>query len=190
MAKEPRSNANDIVRSFRKIAAQIEPYTDPKLGAYLVELVKNRDAFARFTANPAAALRAEGIDPKLVNTAVLQRVAQSIVDRAGRLRPPDVMDSAASQDTSSYQDKNFDNSSSWVMNKDGYNAIYDAGHSSEKTTSELVGQDHKFETDGVTLHDFGEVFRHEINQLFFPAQPLVSPALVDMIKRAMREGGK
>lgn len=190
MAKQPKINANDVVRSFTKIAGQIEPYSDPKLGAYLVELVKDPETFARFKSDPAAALKAEGIDSKLVNAGVLQRVAQSVADRARRLRLPDVMDTAASKDTSSGQDKNFDHSASWFQNKDGYNAIYDQGHTSEKTTSELVGQDQKFEADGVSLHDLGDVFRHELNQLFYPAQPLVSPELVDKIKSAMKEGGK
>ena len=190
MAKQPKVNANDVVRSFTKIAGQIDPYSDPKLGAYLVELVKDPNAFARFKGDPAAALKAEGIDSKLVNPTTLQRVAQSVVDRARRLRVPDVMDSAASKESSTGQDKNFDNSASWFQNKDGYNAIYDQGHTSEKTTSELVGQDQKFETDGVTLVSLGEVFRHELNQLFYPAQPLVSPELVDKIKGAMKEGEK
>lgn len=94
-------------------------------------------------------------------------------------------DTISTKETSSSQERNFDNSSSWYQNKDGYNVIYDAGHSSEKTTGEMVGQDKKF--NGIDIGRFEEVIREDLQAVFYPAQPLVTPQLVDMVKAAAKE---
>jgi hypothetical protein len=186
MAKLPRAKPIQIGPAFTKISAQIEPQTDPKLGNFLIQLVKNPDEFKRFTANPAAALTAHKIDAKLVNVAAVQALAQSVISRiAGLGKGPTVMDAVSNSETSQSQDRNFDNSASWFTNKDGYNVIFDAGHSSEQSTGQQVGQDKNF--SGLTTQP-GDVFQNELNTVFFPGQPLVTPTLVAKIKAAVRGG--
>jgi hypothetical protein len=185
MAREPRINSVNVVKSFRKIGGSIDPHTDPKLGELMVRLVRDKDALARFRKAPEKELAAAGVDAKLIKPKVLETVVVSLADRLSRLRPGgDIMDTVSTKETSSHQERNFDHSSSWFANKDGYNVIYDAGHSAEKSSGEMVGQDKKF--DGLELGDFEHVIRQELAALFYPAQPLVTPQLVDQIKAAVK----
>lgn len=189
MAKSPQVPPSQVAKAFARIASEIEPHADPRLGAYLVRLVKDADELRSFKNEPEVALRNAGVDPSKIRPDVLLRVAQSVADRLNAARIGDVvMDTVSTKESSSHQERNFDNSSSWYWNKDGYNVLYDQGHSSEKTTGEIVAQDHKF--DGKSLYDFDNVVRHELNMLFFPAQPLVTPQLIDKIKAAMKDRNK
>lgn len=186
MADKDRIPTKFVPKVFKKIGGEIEPHTDPALGAYLVTLVKDREEMARFRDSPEQALKTAGIDPARVNPQIIGRVAEAIVTRWQTLLPDNpAADTLSTKELSSSQERNFDNSSSWYQNKDGYNVIYDAGHSSEKTTGEMVGQDKKF--NGIEIGDFEEVIRDELRAVFFPAQPLVTPQLVDMVKAAAKE---
>jgi hypothetical protein len=189
MARTPKLRAKTLKKTFRKIERQIEPQTDPLLGAYLVRLAKEPEEMARFREHPEAAMQAAGVSTKLVDAAVLQRVAQSVIDRLVEVEiphdPGEVFDAVTERETHSSQEKNFDNSSSWFTNKDGYNVMHEAGHSSEQSTGEMVGQDTKF--DGLGLHHFDEVIRHKMNDLFYPSQPLVAPELIDKIRAAIKD---
>src|SRR6516164_1604189 len=136
MPKAP-VNAREVVKAFEKISAQIDVESTPGIGKYLVELIKNKDEFARFKADPDRALEEQSIDPKRVNIALLQSVAQTIVGRLAVLRDPSlVADSFTNKESSSAQERNFDNSASWFWNKDGYNVLWDAGRTKEKTTGQ------------------------------------------------------
>ena len=147
---------------------------------------------ARFKENPEAAMQEAGVSTKLVGFQVLLRVAQSVIDRLVEVQVPhdpgDVFDAITDSESHSSQEKNFDNSSSWFTNKDGWNVMHEAGHSSEKTTGEMVGQDTKF--DGLGLHDFDKVIQHEMINLFYPSQPLVAPELIDKIRAAIKDIGR
>jgi hypothetical protein len=185
MAKTPSLNPSEVTKTFRKIGRDIDPSSDPKVGALLVQLVKSKDERQRFSDNPDEMLRRAGVDPSLVDIGVLKGVAESVAVRLEQIRPGDIFaDTVTTKESSSNQERNFDHSSSWFANKDGYNVIYDAGHSSEKTTGEMVGQDHKF--NGIEIGDFSDIIRNDLNTLFFPAQPLVTPQLVDKIKLAQK----
>ena len=190
MARTPKTSTKKLKKTFRRIERQIEPHTDPSLGAYLVKLAKNADEMARFRENPDAAMREAGVNPELANPEVLLRVAETVVDRLHDVVVPggDIADTVTQKETSSSQERNFDNSSSWFVNKDGYNVMHEAGHSSEQSTGEMVGQDTKF--DGLGLDHFDEVIQHQMTDLFYPSQPLVAPELIDRIRAAIREGGR
>ena len=188
MGREPRPRpvAAEPEAVFKKIGRQIEPAADPAIGAYLVRLVKDKRELARLKKNPARTLKAHGIDPEKVKTDVLVRVAESVFSRIERFRNPgDILSTVTSKESSTHQEVNFDNSSSWYWNKDGYNVMYEAGHSKEQSTGEMVGQDTKF--DGLGLHDFDAVLQHALGEVFFPSQPLVSPDLVNQIKAIAKD---
>lgn len=186
MADKARIPTKFVPKIFKKIGGEIEPHTDPALGAYLVTLVKDKEEMARFRESPERAMKAAGIDAARVDPEIVGRVAEAIVTRWQTLPPNNpAADTISTKETSSSQERNFDNSSSWYQNKDGYNVIYDAGHSSEKTTGEMVGQDKKF--NGIDIGRFEEVIREDLQAVFYPAQPLVTPQLVDMVKAAAKE---
>lgn len=186
MAEKSSVNVAGIAKIFEKIGGEIEPHTDPKLGAFLVRLVKDHLEFERFKARPEETLRHAGLNPRLVKPELLLIVAESVARRVAALVPAGiVMDTISSSESSSHQDRNFDNSSSWFMNKDGYNVMHDAGHSSEQSTGQIAGSDNKF--SGFGIADYGDVIRQELISLFYPAQRLVTPALVDKIKAAAKD---
>lgn len=186
MTDDLHLNAINVVKSFTKIGGEIEPHTDPKLGAFLVNLAKSGEDLERFRQNPVGSLESAGLDPSLVKVDVLQRVVESVADRLANLRiNGPAMQTMWDRESSSHQDRNFDHSSSWFVNRDGYNVMYDAGHSTEQSTGQQAGQDRSF--SGAGLEGIEAAIRQDLNTLFFPAQPLVTPELVDKIKSAAKE---
>jgi hypothetical protein len=170
-----------IDKAFKEISTQIDPHVDPNLGKYMIDLIKDKEQFTEFKLDPSAALKKHGLDERIVNIDLLKKVVQSISDRiTDQIGQGHVMENNIQRESSSYQDRNFDHSSSWFANRDGYNVIYDAGHSSQQSRSEMIGQERNF--GGISIDQSIQVIHHEINQLFFPAQPLVTPELIGKIK--------
>ena len=136
MVDKPVNPAN-VVKIFEKIGKEIEPHADPKLGSFLVRLVKDRNEFARFKAKPDETLRQAGLNPRLVKVEPLRAVAEAVIARLATVTPGGVvMDAVSTSETSSSQERNFDHSASWFGNKDGWNVMHEAGHSSEQSTGQ------------------------------------------------------
>ena len=62
--------------------------------------------------------------------------------------------------------------------------MYERGATQSRSTSEFTVTDQGF--SGIGTRD--DLLRHEINLLFFPAQPLVTKSLIEKIKSELSEG--
>jgi hypothetical protein len=182
MAQQPKVDPAVVVTALERISGRISQNPQPGLGKFLIELVKNRDALERFRADPAAALKVADLQPAGVNVRAVETLALSVIARIAALGPGvPVLDAVSTSETSQSQDRNFDHSSSWFTNYDGWNVMHDAGHSSDQSSGSTVGQDKNF--SGFTTVP-GEAQQAQL-ALFYPGQPLVSPELVAMIKAAV-----
>lgn len=166
------------------ISKRLPPAPDPRLGAFIVAVVKDPDRLASFRRDPERALAAGGIASAAVDVHLLGKVIDTIVSKISG--PADIASTVTDKETSSHQETNFDHGSSWFWNKDGYNVMYDQGHSSEKTSSQIAGQDKSFSGLGPGRPDV-TVVNEMLGKIFFPSQPLVTPELIDHIKQSSKK---
>jgi hypothetical protein len=184
MPKPVRIPVKSAPAVLNAISARMTDLPSPKIGEFIADVVKNPKRLEAFRANPERVLRAGGIGAKSVDTKLLVKVVDAIASKVVKL-PDIVADTVSQKETSSSQDRNFDNSASWFYNKDGYNVMYDQGHSSEKTKGSTVGQDKSFSGLAATRPDL-VVINEMLGKLFFPSQPLVTPALIEHIKQSAK----
>jgi len=183
MAKPARIPIKSAPKVLNGISARMHDLPSPKLGQFIAELVKSPRQLETFREDPERALKGSGISTNSIDSKLLVKVVDSIASKL--LRPDIVADSLTQRESSSNQERSFDNNASWFYNKDGYNVMYDQGHSSEQSKGEMVGQDKNFSGLGVNRSDL-VVINEMLGKLFFPAQPLVTPELIEHIKQSAK----
>lgn len=186
MPKKPIEVVMEVLKPFMPIKKEIKTYPDPKIPEYMFKLVKDDELYKTFSADPLTGVKQAGIDPATIDITIFSEIARILRARLQGLDVPP----ALSPDTVTRKERdegvyyNFDWSASWFWGKEGYNIIYDRGSQSRKSRNEMVGTNRNWSRAGVgNLAD--EVLRHEINLLFFPAQPLVTPELIEKIKEKL-----
>lgn len=184
----PNDKVFQILGRYEPLNAQVDlTQTGGPEADYMYELVTDDGAYEAYNSDEATALTSNGLDPARMDVQRFTDLAAQLRERLkGGDRWTRVADSISQKETSEGQSANWDHSSSWLMNKDGYNALYDQGHDSSTDKSSDAGTSKGFE--GVGIRDPSEILRHELNLLFFPAQPLVTPDLVDQIRAELQEG--
>jgi hypothetical protein len=181
MAKRSTIPVRAVPAVLNSLSARLPEAPSPRLGKFIAGVIRDPRKMRTFRANPKRALRAARVSATSVDLKLLVSVINVIASKV-RL-PGSVADTVTQKETSSSQERNFDNSASWYWNKDGYNVMYDQGHSSEKSTGEMVGQDKKFSGLELRRPDL-KVINEQLGKLFFPAQPLVTPQLITQIKKS------
>ncbi|OOP56095.1 MAG: hypothetical protein AYP45_11090 [Candidatus Brocadia carolinensis] len=176
--------ALEAVKPFAAIDKKIRPYADPKVPELMYKLVTDDIAYEHFSANPESALSNEGIDSSKLDVDMFASLAKTLRDRAQGIQEIAMLPATYSYKQQAAGFKwNFDNSSSWLFQVENW--IWTSrGYYKEKSTSEDAAVDRGFRRSGVErLSD--EILKHEIDLLFFPAQPLVTPELVSKIKQSL-----
>jgi hypothetical protein len=182
MSDQPIDKVLRVVKPFVPIKQGIRPYPNQKVPDYMLKLVKDDSAYQAFIANPAESLKREGIQPETLDVDMFFDLAKVLRDRSKGIDSiiDKIAESVSKKETSEGRQYNFDHSRSWAYRYESA-IFHERGTSEEKSKSEMVGTTNKFEQSGISIRP-EEILRHEINLLFFPAQPLVTPSLVNKIK--------
>ena len=132
-----------------------------------------------------ASLQRAAISSDKLDVTMLVELARMLHARLEGIETPlgTYAETIPAKETDSGIQNNFDRSESFLLKYENA-IIYKRGNASEKTSQEDRAQDKGFQNSGVGFTP-DEMLRHEIGLLFFPAQPLVTPALVDKIKREL-----
>jgi hypothetical protein len=186
MPEEPIDKVMKAVRPFIPIGGQIRSMVEPGVADYMVALVKDDEAYLNFVDNPTESLQNQGINADIIDVDAFSQVAEGLRNRAkgGDSVFGTVATTIGEKSTSEGSQRNFDNSSSWFMNKEGYNLIYQRGTSESTTKGEAAATTKDF--SGIGIRE--DILRHEVDLIFFPAQPLVTPALINKIRTELSEG--
>jgi len=186
----PEEQIFQILRRYEPLNAQVDlSQAGGPVADYMYKIVTDDGAFTTYQTDPAAALTTNGLDPARMDVQRFSDLASQLRERLkGGSRWTRVADSITQKETNEGQSANWDHSSSWLMNKDGYNVLYDQGHDSSTDSTSEAGTNTKF--DGVGIRNPAEILRHELNLLFFPAQPLVTPGLVEQIRNEVEGGNR
>ncbi len=156
----------DLLQPYVRVSDKIGPFPIPEVPEYMFRLIKNDREYAAFEKDPKTAMQRAGIPTGRVDVALFAGLAKMLHDRKHGIGVLDqIAESVTSKETSSHQQINFDSS----------------GRSSETSRGSHVGENTKFETSGIQKPD--DILRHEINLLFFPSQPLVTPELIEQIRK-------
>ena len=155
----------DLLQPYVRVSEKIGPFPIPEVPEYMFRLVKNDREYAAFEKDPKAAMQRAGIPVDRVDVTLFAGLAKMLHERKHGIGVLDkIAETVTSKETSSHQEINFDSS----------------GRSAETKRGSHVGESTKFETSGINRPD--DILRHEINLLFFPSQPLVTPELIEQIR--------
>jgi hypothetical protein len=133
---------------------------------YMYRVVKNEADRKKFFRDPRQALLDPGFRHTAADAELVRQLVEAIVARPGGPSPGDVFDSYSSKETSTHQQWNFDSS----------------GRSAETTKGSIVGENKDFGGFGLVE----EIFANPaLGETFFPDQPLVTPELVDTIRKRL-----
>lgn len=162
-------------------AARIAP-ADPTLVGFAQRLVLDQTAYDEYVRSPERSLRAAGLDPDELNVEWLSDVVTQLRARAAGLES--VFDQIATEQTQRETEQatqwNFDRSSSSTTQYESHSS-FDKGYTSQTSTGESSYTNKNFASSGIG-RDPESLLRHELNLLFYPGQPLVTPGLISLIR--------
>jgi hypothetical protein len=182
MSDQPFEKVMEVINPFVRVSRRLQPYPDPAVPNLMFKLLKDPTAYEVFVKDPKAEIERAGIRTTNVDVGMFTEVLRSLRDRLQGLPSPiDVVaETIESKETEEGMQYNFNNAESFLLKVE--NAIvYKRGNSAEKSAGEDRANYNQFKQSGIGL-DWDSVLIHEINLIFFPSQPLVTPELVDRIK--------
>jgi hypothetical protein len=186
---DPDRAVLSILRPYLPIRMRIGRTPVSKLPKYIATLLKSDAAYRAFKRSPEKAMRAKGIDPKIVSSRTLSELVKQLKARLVAIEenpipgPDDVMESVSNKYKESAAEWNFDHSS-WAITKYESRVIVSRGARQEKDKEEMTATTKHFEKEGIGL-GIEEVIREELVSVFYPSQPLVSMELIDIISGRM-----
>lgn len=180
-----RQKLLSLIGRFAPIrAARISP-ADPALVAFAQRLVLDQGAYDEYVRSPERSLRAAGLDPDTINIEWVSGVVDQLRARAAGLES--VFDPIATEQTQKETEQathwNFDRSSSSTTQFESHSS-FDKGYTSQTSTSESTYTNKNFASSGIG-RDPETLLRHELNLLFYPGQPLVTPGLISLIRESL-----
>ena len=174
MPTDPTRHAIKAVTRFAPLSRKLPPKVDSRQPKYMFKLVTDDTAYAKYKKAPEVQLRAHGIDPDKVDVPMFTELARQL--RRRREGKTSVIGRAAEE----MAQKQTNEASEYKFDSSGFNT--------EKQTESRFGRTQSFEGRS-PIRDWRErVLRHELNLLFFPAQPLVTPALLAKIRKELAKG--
>jgi hypothetical protein len=163
MSQDSVEQVVHILQPFTRITRQLPSRLDTQLADYMFKLVRSDEMHRAFEANPIQQLRAQGIQAERVDVPMFKDLATHLRNRVSEAGPfAKVAETLSMSETTTHENTNFE-------------------HDTDTTHHTVVGETTKFETNGIPVAG-DEFLRHELALLFYPAQPLVTPALVDQIR--------
>jgi hypothetical protein len=174
MPVDPRkNNVLTILERYLPIDRKV-PSVNPALPNYMFKLVRSDEDFDSFKSNPTASLERNGIDPTHLDVKMFSELAEQLRRRAnGQASLVDrYADEIMKSETDHSENVHWDQS----------------GPQAERTKGSQAGATKNFE--GLpTASRLDDMLRHELNLLFFPSQPLVTPSLIAEIRQALEKEG-
>lgn len=174
-----------IERRYQALKARVDLRRRDPRDRLVRRLVLDDEMFDRFAASPIVTAAAEDVELDHAGAERLLAMAERLRARVRRDLQPVRNDIISSTSTSTQENTNFDNSTSWFRNYGGYNWLYSKGHTSETSTGSLGGTSQGFEGVPVVEPEFRTL--RSFRARFYPGQPLVSPDLVEEIRDRLKD---
>lgn len=161
------------VSKFREDLPRLEPIRASidlghtlETAKYIYRVVKDERLQEVFFRDPRQALTDAGLGDEVEYAEVVVQVVRDLISMDRDPHPIEIFDSYTKSESNTHQQWNFDSS----------------GRSAETTRGHITGENTKFDGYGLvedlfTRPDFGEVY--------FPAQPLVTPELIHRIRERL-----
>jgi hypothetical protein len=155
---------------------------NPKLRDYMVRLVTDSREFEAYRQNPEVRLAQATVDAVGIDLSLLTALVELLRERHAR---GDYATEATVTTKKQEAERvyNFDNSGSWVINKES-SIFRTRGMFRETTVSEEMMIRESFHREGV----FQEArLQEDIDLAFFPSQPLISQPLLERLMQIAHE---
>lgn len=189
MLKDAFDKVKSVLEPYVLISLEVSRVPDKRLPELMLRLLKEKELYQKFQEDPDGILRTEGIDPKSVDVKMFSDLAKTLHTRALRreagLDRPEV--TVQKKETDQNRERNFDHEKSWLVHYESQYYIWRSkGAVEDKEKSESSQTNKNFEESGIdTFND--KLLKYEVNLLFFPSQPLVTPELLEKIKSKLME---
>lgn len=189
MMKDAFDKVKSVLGPYVSISSEITWVPDKRLPELMLRLMKDKDLYQKFEQDREGVLLKEGIDPKSLDLKMFSNLAKILHSRVLRreygLDRPEV--TVQKKETNQSSNKNWDHSKSWITNHESWIEVYKTkGTRNEKEKSESMQTEKGFEESGVDTFD-EKLLKYEVDMLFFPSQPLVTPELLEKIKASLNE---
>ncbi|ADB36914.1 hypothetical protein [Spirosoma linguale] len=178
--KPPFDRVNAVLQHYVPINQKID-INQNELADFMFSLVKDSRKYRQFLRNPEQTLLKDKINIANMDVNHFKTVAELIMNKikAGDLGR--AATTISQKETSEGVQFNFDRSSSATARYETQSTT-SRGSQESASTSEWQATDKNFAgTSILTRPD--DLLKHELNLIFFPGQPLVTPALVDKIRQ-------
>lgn len=187
--KDTFEKVKSVLKPYVSISSEITRVPDKRLPELMLRLLKDKDLHQKFEEDPDEVLLKEGIDPKSLDVKMFSHLAKILHSRVLRreygLDRPEV--TVQIKETNQSSNKNWDHSESRFTNHESWVQVYKTkGTQNEKEKSESMQTERGFEERGVDTYD-EKLLKYEVDMLFFPSQPLVTPELLEEIKANLSE---
>lgn len=187
--KDAFNKVKSVLEPYISISSEIAQVPDRRLPELMLRLMKDEALYKTFEKDPDEVLLKLGIDPKSLDLKMFSNLAKILHSRI--LRREYGFDWPAvtvqNKETNQSQDKNFDHSESWITAYESSYKVYKTkGTANEKEKSESSQTEKRFDESGVDTFD-EKLLKYEVDMLFFPSQPLVTPELLEKIKASLNE---
>jgi hypothetical protein len=183
MDKQKSSEVINILKPFTPIKRGIGPYPNKEVPNYMFKLLKNEEEYERYLKDPIKALKNEGIDTSKLDIDMFTELAKLLKRRITGKVPELPGIGIQSKETKTQTEVNFNNDRYILTNYEN-RVLWVKGTKSETTTGEFLAQNNTFAGIGL---DPDTILRYELEMLFFPAQPLVTPGLIEKIKEILEK---
>jgi hypothetical protein len=181
----PESPVLQIERRYQALEARVDFCRQDAHGRLVRRLVLNDEMYDRFAASPIVTASAEDVELDEAGAERLLAMAGRLRVRVRRDLQPVKNDILSSSSTSTNENTNFDNSTSWFLNHGGYHFLWSKGHSNETSTGSVGGTTQNF--GGLPVEEPQFRTLQSFRARFYPGQPLVSPDLVEEIRDRLKQ---
>jgi hypothetical protein len=183
MEEKKKQEVIQALEKYVPIKANIRSFTTEKAPEYLATILKNNDKLDSFLLNPEQELKANGISPEEINIPLFTELAIYLKNRQAHTKEgPMTTNPTKTKDKGAQWE--FDQSRSWIRKVESA-VIHERGRSEQKVKEELLETkkdfDEKTEKTGIGM-DSTILMNPKLRAHFFPAQPLVTPELIQEIK--------
>jgi hypothetical protein len=191
MSSDTFEKVNSVQEPYISISSNISGIRDKRLPELMVRLLKDNALFRKFEQDPEETLADAGVDPKSVDVKMFIDLANLLHTRT--LKP---QDETGPEQTIEQREQNQGNQNNWDHSRSSftryesqYNIWSERGASKERDRSESQTTNRGFDRRGIDSVN-KQLIEDEVDKLFFPSHPLVTPELLKKIKLKLAESSR
>jgi hypothetical protein len=190
MDKKKTTEVISELKKYVPIKRKITLTPPDKIGKYLSSLLKNEKELESFFADPEKGFKKAGVNPAHVNIDLFIELLVYLKGRKIKIekwapQPERIKlgESVRNKETETERQWNFDHDSKYIatVESDYYS---ERGREASQTKSEIALKNKGFDKKGVGF-DPAVLLRPELKEHYYPSQPLVTPELLEKIKKIL-----